>query len=143
MKEFYIFTLSFLAILLIILFIMNKVWKRFSLDDLLKKNDEELYKKLCAVGVKHSLTTAGLTLVHYSLVKDDLLKCSSAVRSCEIYVDFFKSYYKDARRGIIETGIRDSEDFGNIVMILAEENILPSTTTLSDFADKFSEADFI
>ena len=139
MIKFYIVTISLLVFLLTILFVMNKVWKRYSLEELLKKNDVDFYNEICRVAEKHDLSVTGITLAHYSLVKDDQEKFSSPERACENYLSFFSSYYKDPKAGVMETGIMNSMDLWKIVEVLNNEGLVVLKHKAQDYEGKFSE----
>ncbi|MCM8537988.1 MAG: hypothetical protein NE334_18750 [Lentisphaeraceae bacterium] len=141
MTKFYIFTVSLLAFLLIVLYVMNKVWKRYSLEELLKRNDPEFYKVLCSIAEKHSLTPSGLTIIHYCLVKDSDDKLASAKVACDNFLNFFEAHYKDRRKGAMETCVQNSLDFGHIVDVLQQENLIESKFKIKDFSNLFNEED--
>ena len=139
MLKFYIFTISLIIILLAVLYVMNKVWKRYTLEELLKKNDLEFYNEICKVAKSNGLTVAGITLAHYALVKDDSEKFSSPKRTCENYITFFTSYYKDPKKGILETEIQNSTDLWKVIEALQQEGLIDVKHKPQDYQNAFTE----
>lgn len=118
---------------------MNKVWKRYTLEELLKKNDLEFYNEICRVADANKLTVTAVTLVHYSLVKDNQDQFSSPKRTCENYLSFFASYYKDPKKGILETKIQSSDDLWSVIEVLNKEGLIDVKHKPQDYKNVFSE----
>lgn len=143
MTKFFIVTIALLVILLTILYFMNRVWKRYSLEELLKKNDLDFYNEICRVAKSHNLTVTGVTLAHYSLFKDNPEKVSSPERTCENFLEFFSFYYKDPKSGILETGIQDSIQLWHIITVLKEEGLVELKHKEDQYKGKFSEEELL
>ena len=143
MTKFFIVTISLLVILLVILYVMNKIWKRYSLEELLKKNDLEFYNEIWRVAESYNLTVTGITLAHYSLHKDNQNKASSPEAACKNYLEFFDFYYKDPKQGIIETGIQDSLQLWEVVSVLKKEGLVDLKHKQDQYIGKFSEEELL
>jgi hypothetical protein len=147
MKTFCIITLIAVLLLVILQYLLKKVWplKTFSYEAerILLEKDPELHGLMKEVSEELKLPLEAVIYTHYSLVKGQAAEgINGPDRTCEIFLELFNEMYANSvQKGIMALRINSSKDLGKIVFGLAGKQIvsIPKDLTEESFSDQFEQ----
>ena len=147
MDIFFYVTISALALLVAIHYILKKIWpvKTFSyqIERILKEKGPEQFELFKEISKESGYTMEALLYTHYALVldkEDDSVNTPD--RTCENFLELFNLLYTESpSKGIMTLQIKSSKDLGMIAFELNERGIIkmPPKVKLSDFDDQFEQ----
>jgi hypothetical protein len=147
MKTFCIIAFSAVLILLILQYLLKKVWpmKTFSYEAerILLEKDPELHSLMKEIGEELKVPLEAVIYTHYALVKGQAAEgVNGPDRTSEIFLELFNEMYANSpQKGIMALRINSSKDLGKIVFGLARKQIIsiPTSLTEESFSDQFEQ----
>ena len=115
MKVFFYVTLSALAIMVAVHYLLRKVWPvktfAYQIEKILKEKDPEQYELFKQISKECSFTMEALLYTHYALVLEKEEGVNSPDKTCENFLELFNLLYAEsAAKGIMVLQIQSSKD---------------------------------
>ncbi len=134
MVKFNIFILATVVVLLLILFLLKKVWRGKTrgeyLVDIMKTQDPELYKLLQDVSNECDATLEATVFTHYALVYN-AEESNNSELACEQFFMLVNDLYSSFTKGLLAIKVSSPQQLDTIASKLAEKNIVKLSDNFS------------